>query len=507
MKIRPSIRLLVFLLVISIASAQLGVPCRYYGTVTVNNYTLASNLIITAQIDGGDVGYTVSADGVYGMPPADNFDIEFEDLDWEGRTVNFYILGTSAGQSVFNSGAFKEVDLSVDGVVWCGDLICMDGESYASCQSDCPTSNDVVAQSISWSPEYPLINQSVSFTFTVRNDGPSAVNFSNAVNFGDGLTGSFNAAELAPGAVRTYTRNFIVYDTEGTYTISLDADSGNALDESNEANNHLSRQLIVITEDTDIVDVSANNITTGSAVVNKAVSISFTVRNLGTGNASFTSALDYGNGATGSFEAVNLAPGGTYTFTNSMTYNAIGNYNITLTADSGGVLVEENEDNNLLIRTITVNEAPGSEPEPGNNNPSGGGGGGGGSYTPPVQNQTTTTVITCTPEWDCTDWLDCFNNRQKRVCVDTNTCGTDEGKPEIIRDCEAEPIPTVTADGEVLAQAGTEDQGGSPKGSRSFLELITGAVVGGGTGSWVLAAVLAAFVAGLLIVYFRLKKK
>jgi hypothetical protein len=77
-----------------------------------------------------------------------------------------------------------------------------------------------------------------------------------------------------------------------------------------------------------------------------------------------------------------------------------------------------------------------------------GGGGGGGSRggsggTPPAQqgqnqsqgenNNATTTQ--CTSDWQCTDWLDCSNGKQKRVCVDANKCGTEIRKDET-RACE-----------------------------------------------------------------------
>jgi hypothetical protein len=44
----------------------------------------------------------------------------------------------------------------------------------------------------------------------------------------------------------------------------------------------------------------------------------------------------------------------------------------------------------------------------------------------------------CVPEWSCTEWSECsFNGLQTRSCTDLNSCGTNAGKPEESRTCEA----------------------------------------------------------------------
>lgn len=70
----------------------------------------------------------------------------------------------------------------------------------------------------------------------------------------------------------------------------------------------------------------------------------------------------------------------------------------------------------------------------------GGGGGGAPPAQLPAENQTqgqnnNATAQPCTPDWQCTDWLDCSNGKQKRVCVDANKCGTEIRKDET-RTCE-----------------------------------------------------------------------
>jgi hypothetical protein len=59
----------------------------------------------------------------------------------------------------------------------------------------------------------------------------------------------------------------------------------------------------------------------------------------------------------------------------------------------------------------------GSSPEPPD---------GGGNETPP----------SCIPNWVCSEWLDCFNGIEKRVCVDSNECGGESSEPITQRACE-----------------------------------------------------------------------
>ena len=42
----------------------------------------------------------------------------------------------------------------------------------------------------------------------------------------------------------------------------------------------------------------------------------------------------------------------------------------------------------------------------------------------------------CVENWTCTDWFECFNGKQTRICVDLNKCGTTKNKPEETKACE-----------------------------------------------------------------------
>ncbi len=51
-------------------------------------------------------------------------------------------------------------------------------------------------------------------------------------------------------------------------------------------------------------------------------------------------------------------------------------------------------------------------------------------------------VIDCVESWSCSDWSICYpNGTQTRECIDVNACGTDEDKPETLRECIYEEPP------------------------------------------------------------------
>ncbi|MFT4302966.1 MAG: S8 family serine peptidase [Candidatus Woesearchaeota archaeon] len=74
-------------------------------------------------------------------------------------------------------------------------------------------------------------------------------------------------------------------------------------------------------------------------------------------------------------------------------------------------------------------------------------GGGGGSSS--VQRQ-------CVPNWDCTDWTDCINGYNRRICEDLNKCGSDD-LPETMLRCENIIIPRQTMDDDSLPIIASDD--------------------------------------------------
>lgn len=45
----------------------------------------------------------------------------------------------------------------------------------------------------------------------------------------------------------------------------------------------------------------------------------------------------------------------------------------------------------------------------------------------------------CNPNWQCGNWGTCVNNQQTRSCTDSNSCGTNSGKPPTTQSCTSSP--------------------------------------------------------------------
>ena len=89
-----------------------------------------------------------------------------------------------------------------------------------------------------------------------------------------------------------------------------------------------------------------------------------------------------------------------------------------------------------LSATIAAPPASGGGSSGGGGGSSGGGSGGSG---------------VCTESWICTDWTDCSNYVQKRVCADVNQCNTTASKPVESQECT---MPVVCEAGSTKCENG-----------------------------------------------------
>ncbi|RME52239.1 hypothetical protein D6783_05475 [Candidatus Woesearchaeota archaeon] len=152
----------------------------------------------------------------------------------------------------------------------------------------------------------------------------------------------------------------------------------------------------------------------------------------------------------------------------------------------------------------------------GGSSSSGGGGGGGGGGGRFVASTTSSEDAgdgeesgVCVPDWTCSDWLDCLNGFQKRVCVDSNRCQSLENKPAEERECEIPPELRASAPVDVQATGGEDDNGlpATSEGSTTGLRGVTGFVVGSPLRAGASIALLLLIVAGIAFFIFAKKKK
>jgi len=149
------------------------------------------------------------------------------------------------------------------------------------------------------------------------------------------------------------------------------------------------------------------------------------------------------------------------------------------------------------VANLGVSKQTTSPPNNPSSGGSGGGSGGGGSIVLPASEPepelvpiAEVTTNTCTPEWRCSDWLDCINGEQKKICFDYNECDSEEGMPETLRSCKELDLKTEPA--ETLE----ESQGG-------FWDWLTGAAIGGGTTRGIVIPLLIVVLIGLGVWGYR----
>jgi YVTN family beta-propeller protein len=221
----------------------------------------------------------------------------------------------------------------------------------------------------------------LSVTDTVQNQGVAptvgslTIGYSLSPNttYGDGddipITTTRVVGPLAAGGSSTATTNLLIPSSlpSGTYHVCAKADSGNAVGESNEANNSLCSTAMVGGPVIDLI-MSAVSTTATTAAPGGNVTLSNTAKNQGSASAgSFVIAFHlstnttYGDGDDIAFTTTrtvtSLGAGALSTASTSLTVplaTALGNYYICATADSANAVTEGDETNNSRCTTGTV---------------------------------------------------------------------------------------------------------------------------------------------------------
>ena len=217
-----------------------------------------------------------------------------------------------------------------------------------------PVLADLVVESITWSPENPSVGDTVTFTVTIKNQGPGDA-LASTVNYGrDGATTRFDADSVSPipsgqSAIETFTWKAVA----GSHTFTAFADGIRQVAETLEDNN-----VLTITWDNALLaDLVVEGITWSpqSPSVGDTVTFTVTIKNQGPGNA-LSSTVNYvRDGATTRFNADSVPPiPAGQSATETFTWKALaGSHTFTAFADGIRQVAETIEDNNSL--TVIVN--------------------------------------------------------------------------------------------------------------------------------------------------------
>jgi subtilase family serine protease len=174
---------------------------------------------------------------------------------------------------------------------------------------------------------------------------------------------------LAAGGISTATTNLLIPSStpSGIYHVCANADSSNAVSESNESNNSLCSTATVSTAITDLI-MSAVSTTATAAAPGGTVSLSNTAKNTGSVPAgSFT--IAYHLSPTANYDdpsavvsttirtVTSLAAGASSAATTSVAVPSatpLGTYYVCAKADSGNTVLEGDETNNTRCTTGTI---------------------------------------------------------------------------------------------------------------------------------------------------------
>lgn len=207
----------------------------------------------------------------------------------------------------------------------------------------------------------------ITITATITNQGiRSAGSFNVALTSGDLATQTKSVSSLAAGTSTTVSFSYTAarYSSDKSITVTAMADSGGVIAESNENNNTRLASFVVKKYAPPLPDLIVSALTSDKALYEPGdtVTISATVKNIGTGSASATTVrLTVPGIATLSKSIFPLDVGASQTV--QFTWTApvsLTDQNITVTAfvDPDNLITESNEANNTRTTTVVINAPP-----------------------------------------------------------------------------------------------------------------------------------------------------
>jgi subtilase family serine protease len=228
---------------------------------------------------------------------------------------------------------------------------------------------DLVVSKINYSPGSPKENEEITIWVFVKNIGQNRADLSGLRLQVGGESASIapvaQVPALNPGKEWRYERK-VTFSRAGNYRITATADAQNALTESNENNNRMTKDIRVKPGAKPDLVVTKINFSPGSPWQNEQITIWVFVKNIGQGKAAASGLRVQAGGESISVAPVAqvpaLDPGREWRYERKVTFGKAGAYLITATADAQNALNETKEGNNKKKRKINVK--PGTKPDP-----------------------------------------------------------------------------------------------------------------------------------------------
>jgi subtilase family serine protease len=212
---------------------------------------------------------------------------------------------------------------------------------------------DLTIASVSVSPETPTVDDPVTLTIQVENSGDGNADASVLeLTIGSSDPVLIDLPALDAGSSFSATFDTLL-TTPQQYTVTVTADQGDAVEESDETNN--TGDLTFAVTQADLV-IGTFTFSPSSPTTGDTITFSTTVKNTGEGTAHASRlAIKVGGGSPVLFTVPALLPGATSTaITRKVFLGTAGSYSATAVADSGNAVTESSESNNTASRTFTV---------------------------------------------------------------------------------------------------------------------------------------------------------
>jgi subtilase family serine protease len=209
---------------------------------------------------------------------------------------------------------------------------------------------DLVIQDITWSPLRPSIDETVTITATIKNQGSGLANAYTLSCYVDGVpVGEGEIQEMGSGAAAKPT--FTWTALPGSHTVRIMADDANNVVETNETNNEMTASIDTLNPDLAVQEISW---TEGDSPTSREVVFTVVIGNLGDGRASASTLACYVDDAlVGEQEVQAMAAGARMTGTFSWRARP-GSHELKVIADAANAMLEVDEANNEKAVTFTA---------------------------------------------------------------------------------------------------------------------------------------------------------
>jgi uncharacterized repeat protein (TIGR01451 family) len=209
---------------------------------------------------------------------------------------------------------------------------------------------DLTVTAINISPQGPAIDDTVTITVTVKNQGTADAAASQVVCYIDSaILATESISGLSPGAMATAT--FTWQAQSGSHVIKATADSAGFIPETDENNNTMSLSLTTLAPDLTVQSISwsPSNPSNGDNII-----FTVTIRNQGNSRARSTKVNLYIDGISHGYRDVAAIDPNTTATTSHNWIARSGQHNIKAVVDDNYLVTESNETNNEYTCTFST---------------------------------------------------------------------------------------------------------------------------------------------------------